>query len=432
MSDPYGWQHLRNMRQDPNRFFRTLHGEQGDVVRFPLGTHTCWSFAHPQAVHQVLVGDWRLFHKTTRFRQIHARALGSGLLLVDGDEWVRQRQQLQPIFGPGTPIPDSLPAHAGWKARLTRWAQQGQVDLDRELREGWLEQLLWPLAGIDPAPWITPLRQILHTLRQTLLNQLFQVLLPPRWWPFWGTRQERQAVRAFRHITSEIWTQAVPGSLYHQLREPTGHGPQNAQRGLDQARMLLFNGYETMACGLTWSLWQLARHPQWQAQILAGTAPSPASTSQASPAHPSPIVSACWHETLRLYPPAYLLSREATAAVEVAGHRLSPGDQVFLFLPLLHRDPRWFEAADAFHPERFLPSANNSAASAPFLPFGLGPRHCAGESWADTLAGRMLHTAVAQCELTLPPDTPDPTPCWGLSLAPRPPVPIRVAPRRAH
>jgi len=425
MSDPYGWQHLRNMQQDPDRFFRDLHREQGDVARFPLGTHTCWSFAHPQAVQQVLVGEWRNFGKTTRVRQIHARALGRGLLLADGGDWVRQRQQLQPVLGPGSPLPAIPQAHDRWQARLTRWLEHGRIDLDLELREGWLEQLLWRLAGIDPVAWVTPLREIMHTLRQALLNQLFQVLLPPRWWPFWGTRHERRAVREFRRITTEIWNQATPGSLYHQVRQQTEDASQRAGAGLDQACTLLFNGYETMACGLTWTLWHLARHPHWQAQILAGTAPP--SVPDSSP--PSPVATACWHEALRLFPPAYLLSREALAAVEIAGHLLSAGDQVFLFLPLLHRDPRWHESPEEFRPERFRPPSGQAVPPSPVLPFGLGPRRCAGESWADTLASRLLHTTVARCELQLPPDASAPIPRWGLSLYPQPPVAVEVSPR---
>ena len=64
MSDPYGWQHLRLMQQETDRFFRELHRDQGDIARFPLGSQTCWSFAHPEAVHQILATHWRQFQKT--------------------------------------------------------------------------------------------------------------------------------------------------------------------------------------------------------------------------------------------------------------------------------------------------------------------------------------------------------------------------------
>ena len=92
MSDPYGWQHLRLMQQETDRFFRELHRDQGDIARFPLGSQTCWSFAHPEAVHQILATHWRQFQKTTRFRQVVSRALGAGLLLAEGADWQRQRQ----------------------------------------------------------------------------------------------------------------------------------------------------------------------------------------------------------------------------------------------------------------------------------------------------------------------------------------------------
>ncbi|MFN6105627.1 MAG: cytochrome P450 [Planctomycetaceae bacterium] len=423
MSEPYGWQHLRLMQQDPDRFFRELQRDQGDIARFPLGTHTCWSFAHPQAIHQILATHWRQFQKTTRFRQVLSRALGNGLLLAEGADWLRQRQAVQPVLNQAAAPAAVTAAHPAWRRRIAGWSavtriDLDRIDLDRELRDGWMEQLLGQLTGQAHDSAIPLLQQSLRSLQGFLLRQLFQVIQPPRWWPFWGRRDERQALRTFHRVTGELWEQAVPGSLYHHLRQTLAAHSASPRAGLDEARTLLLNGYETTTCGLLWTLWHLAREPSWQDRVVAEIAKQ---TDSPGPPH-SPILSACWHEALRLHPPAYLLSREVCERVEIAGQSLAAGDQVFLFLPLPHRDPRWFEAPDAFRPERFLPLGDHPASPRGVFPFGLGPRGCAGESWASQLTCQLLVPLLQRHRLTLPADASPPNSLWNLALAPQPPV----------
>jgi len=429
MTDPYGWQHLRLMQQDPDRFFRELQRDQGDVARFPLGTTTCWSFAHPQAIHQVLVTHWRQFQKTTRFRQVLARALGNGVLLAEGVDWLRQRQSVQPVLNQAVASTAVTAAHPAWQQRIAGWRAESPLDLDRELRDGWMEELIWQLTGHltgqSHASAIPLLRQSLRSVQGLLLRQLFQVIQPPRWWPFWGRRHERQALRTFHRVTRELWEQSVPGSLYHQLRQTLATHSAPPQIGLDEARTLLFNGYETTVCGLLWTLWHLAREPGWQDRVVAEIAEQSGSPGSL----PSPTLTACWQEALRLHPPAYLLSREVCERVEIAGQSLAPGDQVFLFLPLPQRDPRWFEAPDEFRPERLLPSGDHSETPRRILPFGLGPRGCAGESWASQLTCQLLVPLLQHHRLTLPAEASLPNSLWNLALAPEPPVWIIPTPR---
>ena len=137
---------------------------------------------------------------------------------------------------------------------------------------------------------------------------------------------------------------------------------------------------------------------------------------------PSATLAACWREALRLHPPAYLLSREVRERVEITGRSLAPGDQVFLFLPLPHRDSRWFAAPDAFRPERFLQPAEQPVAAGGGLPFGEGPRGCAGESWAGQLTQQLLVPVLRQHRLTLRAETPEPRARYGFALAAEAPV----------
>jgi cytochrome P450 len=425
MSDPYGWQHLRQLQRDPDQFFRELHRDQGDMARFPLGTQTCWSFAQPGACHEVLTLQWRQFRKPTRFRQVLSRILGEGLLLAEGTAWQHQRPILQRVLNRGDATAPGPALPTTWQVRVTSWTGRSRLDLDQELRAAWMEQLLWQLAGAESVGLSQPLRDSLHSIQNLLRRQFFQIVLPPRWWPWWGPVEERQSLRIFHQLTQDLWQQAAPGSLYHRLKQELPHGDARSNAGLSEARTLLFNAYETTACGLVWTLWHLARHPHWQRQIVRETSPN--GLSPMSP--PSPTLAACWREALRLHPPAYLLSREACEPVEIVGQPLSPGDQVFLFLPQIHRDPRWCEFPDEFRPERFLDSSQKSAGLPIDLAFGQGPRRCAGEAWGTHLSHEILAEVLRHHQLGLASDAPSPNAVWRFSLAPQPPVWVDLAPR---
>jgi cytochrome P450 len=103
-----------------------------------------------------------------------------------------------------------------------------------------------------------------------------------------------------------------------------------------------------------------------------------------------------WDETLRLYPPAWLLHTRVSRSEDMlpSGARLPPGARVFLSPWSLHRDPRWFPDPNRFDPDRFSEDAAMSRPAFCYIPFGGGARRCLGESFAE-LEGLLIVATVA-------------------------------------
>lgn len=165
---------------------------------------------------------------------------------------------------------------------------------------------------------------------------------------------------------------------------------------LNEFRTLLLTGHETTGCALTWLLFLLAEHPEWQEtlaqelhEVLQGRLP----TLEDLPS--LPILNAIFQETLRLYPPIWSSARKSLEADELYGYKIPKNSLIVLHLYALHRNPRVWDKPNEFHPERFL--AKNAVHHTPFsfLPFSTGPRTCIA-SQLGTQETLLITAALAQ------------------------------------
>ena len=134
-------------------------------------------------------------------------------------------------------------------------------------------------------------------------------------------------------------------------------------------------------------------------------------------------------EAMRLYPPAYTLSREAVAPVEVGGYAIRPGSQVSLPIFLTHRDARWFDRPDDFVPHRFTGEGEKLWPPCAYAPFGAGPRACIGRGFA-MLEGVLVLAAVLQkYHVALAADQAEPELEAQISLHPKDGIRVVMTPR---
>lgn len=160
--------------------------------------------------------------------------------------------------------------------------------------------------------------------------------------------------------------------------------PCSLQEVFDQCLVSFQAGHETTATALTWWSALLLAHPAAARRaraevdaVLGGAPPGPGDM------HRLPWLQATLKEALRLYPPTTaLMTRRCTAPLRPGGHTLPARTMLRVTVWAIHRDPRWFPAPDTFRPERFLPDAPPPPRGA-YLPFGLGPRACIGQHFAQ-------------------------------------------------
>jgi cytochrome P450 len=197
----------------------------------------------------------------------------------------------------------------------------------------------------------------------------------------------------------------------------------------DQAVTLLLAGIETTANALAWTLHLLALHPDVQravgeelATVLGGRAPEVADLAKL------PLLERVLLESLRLYPPNWMISRLAREDVSIGGWQVPAGATCLVSQFVVHRDERWFPSPESFDPARWERRPRASLPRYAYFPFGGGSRMCVGEHFALLEATLVLATLLQRWELLAVPGrqvTPDP----GITLRPLPGPRVRVLPR---
>jgi cytochrome P450 len=187
----------------------------------------------------------------------------------------------------------------------------------------------------------------------------------------------------------------------------------------DEVLTMLVAGHETTATTLTWAWAMLDRHPTALANlhaeldsVLGGRAPTVADLPQLS--YTRMVID----ETMRLYPPVYIISRKVVADDTVGGYRIPAGSAVDISAYVTHRHPDFWERPESFEPERFTPEAVAARHKYAYIPFSTGPRMCIGNSFALMEATLALATLARRYRLRLPADH---------VLAPAPLVTLRPA-----
>jgi cytochrome P450 len=176
---------------------------------------------------------------------------------------------------------------------------------------------------------------------------------------------------------------------------------------IDEVMTLVVAGHETTAAGLNWTWYLLSQHPDVDAKLHAEIAaseevPAPSLSQVESLTYARQVLD----ETLRLYPPGWLLSRRTINPDVLSGHAIPAGTDVLLSPYLLHRHPRYWTDPDAFKPERFSAEHEADRPRFAYMPFAAGPRHCIGEAFALYEMLVHLYKVARRYRLTYVPDEP--------------------------
>jgi cytochrome P450 len=228
-------------------------------------------------------------------------------------------------------------------------------------------------------------------------------------------------VRRLVHRAVESPGDDVVSELLHSLTEDEARA---------EAMTLLLAGHETTANALTWCWHLLSRHPKVAAQLRGELVAlgHPASY----PDLPAlPYTTACIAETMRLYPPAWILEREVSEPLVLDGFTIPVGAVVLASQYALHRDPRWWREPETFDPARWLTPEGRFDEDAPgqprgaWVPFGAGTRQCIGESFAWAEAVLVLARLAAHWA---PESLTDPKLHAAVTLRPEGGLPARLLP----
>ncbi len=386
---------LLAIRRDPLGYLEGVVARFGDLVAFPLPRTPVLLVNDPAGARRVLVENARSYSKATIQYGALSLVTGGGLLTADGDAWRRRRRIAQPAFHHGTldvvaeqAVAAAERVRAGW----SHLPDGAVVDVDAACLQATLEVVGRTLFDADLAADGERVVAAVHTALAVVVQRARTP--QPSWLPTAANRRLAQAVATLDRTCGDVVrgrrARGLAGGedllgllLRSTAADAAGEGGLTDAEVRDELVTLVIAGHETVASALSWTLLLLADHPQVQRRLhdeLDTVLPGRRAPGWADLAGLR-VTRSIVDESLRLFPPAWVLTRRAESEDEICGVAVPAGTLVIVSPWLLHRRPADWPQPLSFDPSRF--DADRSATPrGAYLPFGVGPRLCIGRDFA--------------------------------------------------
>jgi cytochrome P450 len=435
---------LEVLRDGPHEFLLDLSRRYGHAVRYSVGPFGFFQLTDPAAVQHVLVTNQANYGKRTFQYDLLAEITGDGLLTMDGRPWRTRRRLAQPSFHRAR-VSEFAPTFTAYADQLVqRWddhARSGApIDIAAEMMHVALQAVVRTLFSAEVTDRASALWQATLDVLHHLMFRAKTLALVPRWMP---TRRNRTFRRSLSVLDDAIY--ATIGERRNG-RTPNGGadidllqrlmdaedpetGARLTDRQLrDEMITLLIAGHETVASALTWTWHLLGMHPDADRRLGAELRDSLGDRPvTADDLEHLTFAAATFHEALRLYPPAWVITRRALADDEIQGLSI-PRDALVVLSPYVtQRHPDLWDDPARFDPTRFIGDAPDSRHRYNYFPFGGGPHLCIGNHFALVEATLMIAT-IARC-FRLEPATDTVIVDPGVTLQPKGGLPMYVRSR---
>ena len=405
---------LREFRHDVLGLVVDSATKYGDIVRVRLGPQVVHLVNHPDLIEQVLQKRAANYDKNTRSSASIKSVTGDSLLTCNGEFWKRQRRMDQPAFHHCQIASFADQMTAAITAMLDRWQTGPQtLDIASEMARLTYSIVGQTLFSFNTGEDAETVEKAMRVILPHVFNRLGNIVNPPIWFPTPANRRFRRSLAEVDRVVYRIIDQ-------HRASQRNGQ-PENdllamlvsardgaTGAGLDDVQLrnetitFLLAGHETTANALTWIFYLISQHPEVKRHlfeeittVLAGRTPTLADIPKL--AYTKMVI----QESMRLYPPIWIIERRVIADDIISGFTLPAGSAVVVCPYALHRHPEfWTE------PEKFDPSRFQNGTPAAYIPFGAGPRFCIGNEFAMLEAQLITTVVIQKFQLTLVPGHP--------------------------
>ena len=387
--------------------------QYGDIASFLFGPFRAYVVQSPELVHQVLVTDADKFYKPQSLKGATYQVIGNGLFTNDGDFWKRQRRLVQPAFHTRRigAYAQVMVDHA--QALTARWQTGQTYDIGHEMTRLTMGIVSKTLFDADVSGEASEIGENVTAALHVVNLRLNRLIGIPDWVPTAENRRLKKAMKGLdamiqRFIDDRRKSGEDKGDLLSMLllaRDEDDGGMMNDRQVRDEAMTVFGAGHETTASALMWTWYLLSQHPEVEARLLQEL--ERALGGRAAELDDLPRLTyteMVIKEAMRLYPPAWSVTRQTIADVDIGGYHIGKGKVVVVNTYGMHLDARYFPDPERFDPERFSPENEKLIPKYAYIPFGGGPRVCIGNAFAMMEAKLIVATIAPQFRLALAPD----------------------------
>ena len=404
-------------RKDTLSFFSRMAAEYDGVSILPIGMEKVFLLNDPDAIEHIFVTNWRGYRKSDFYNKVRP-LFGNGIATSEGEFWRRQRQLMNPAFHR-----DSL-ARIGTIMRTTTAAKAAEwrahpdghtANVSAELTNLSLAIVMESLFGADAAEHTDAIADAVDTMleicerRVWALPDLHGHPVSPL---YWRHRRARATLDRIMYDIIECRCQSgeagqdLLGMLLSARDPETGEG-MTIEQLRDETTTLLVTGHESTANAIAWTFYTLAQHPEIEAkvraeieQVCGGNTPTDDDLRNLS------YQRMVLNEVMRLYPPAWTVSRTALEDDVISGYNVPAGSSVMVSPYVIHHNPRYWPDPDKFDPSRFSPEQQEKRPKFAYIAFGGGPRSCIGGNFAMMEMQIVITMLLQAVRLKLAPQPP--------------------------
>lgn len=409
---------VAEIRRDPLAFLTRMASAYGDIAFVRLGPLPVFLLNHPDDIENVLVTHHARFVKGRTLGGAR-RLFGNGLLTSDGALHARQRRLVQPAFLRARMDGYAAVMTVAAEERSGGWHDGDVVDISAEMSRLTLTISARVFFGEDGDAVAAAIARPLDDASDALDVVMLPFAALTDLLPLPGVSRVRAARTTLERVIREVITA--------RRRDPRDRGDVLSlmlempdEQLCDELITLLLASHETTANALAWTWYLLAQNAGPEARVQA----------EADEAGELPFTRMALAESMRLYPPAWLIARETIAAHDARGYAIPPGAIVVMSPWVVHRDAKYFADPGQFDPDRWAAERQSGRPRFAYFPFGGGTRGCLGEAFA-WMEGVIVIAAIArQWRLRLV-DQTEPAMRPGLTLKPKFGIRVRLERRRS-
>lgn len=388
-----------NMVFNANSFLTTQYQTLGPVFKVNLPGYGPLILLEPELIGHVLEKQHQHFKKNQLYEHLKL-ALGNGLLTNEGESWKKMRKTIQPYIYESVieQFLDTMMTHSDTLTK--KWLNtKKEINISTDIKHTTLDIASETFFGINARENIPNFVSIANKLSQLILyKSIFPFNSIPYSWPIFPNNQIKNNVDVINTLINDL-TSGKYKTGNNMLELLLSNPNLSIQQVRDEIITFLTAGYETTAHTLIFTLALLGLNPKIQDAIYDEIKNQPLIKKDFKLWKKKyPLLCATINESLRLYPPAFVIGRESIDSVTINNIQLAPKTNIGIPVSVLHRLETFWDKPNSFNPKRFI---DNTPEKYTFIPFGAGPRVCIGQQFAMLEMIIILHQLISETRFKL-------------------------------